>query len=175
MISCHFGQIWDIVQKRMRARFKEHTSTIKGIAFSPKGHSLVSGSNDRSVRLWNLRDGSSKVMPVTGKPSFSISVAFSPDGRYIAGGHFDNVLWIWDSRRRKVVAKWLGHRHSVRCIEFTPDGKGLMSGSDDGTVKCWDMTSLGTGSESRSFPEIRGFSGHTVRFFFFWYLLYLTL
>ena len=51
-------------------------------------------------------------------------------------------------------------------VVFTPDGRELMSGSHDGTVDCWDMTSLGTGSEQQSVPEIRGFSGHTVRFSF---------
>ena len=145
--------------------FKGHTDTIKGIAFSPNGRSLISGSDDESVRIWMLRDGSSKLMPVTGKTSFFNCVAFSPDGRYIAGGDLHNSLWVWDSRSHTLVAKWLGHRHSVRCIEFTPDGKGLVSGGDDGAIIFWDMTSLGTGSEPQSFPEIRRFSGHTVRFF----------
>ena len=118
---------------------------------------------DFSVRIWNLRDGSSKVMPVTATTSYFLSVAFSPDGRYIAGGNLNRTLCIWDSRRQKLVAKWTGHKDSVRCIKFTPDGKGLMSGSDDGAVKFWDMTSLG--SELQSFPNIQKFLGHTVRLF----------
>jgi general transcriptional corepressor TUP1 len=60
---------------------------------------------------------------------------------------------------------WLGHKGGVWCVEFTPDGKGLMSGSYDKLIKYWDMTSLGSGSERKSFPEIRRFSGHTVRLF----------
>ena len=100
--------IWVIPQKRMRARFEEHTKTIKSIAFSPNGRFLVTGSND-SVRVWNLRDGSSKVMPVSRRPGSFLSVAFRPDGRYIAGGDSARSILIWDSRRHKLVAKWQGH------------------------------------------------------------------
>ena len=145
--------------------FKQHADVIEGIAFSPNGRSLVSQSNDQSVRIWNLRDGSSKVLPLTGGSSLFISVAFSPDGRYIAGGNFDRLLWTWESRSYTLVAKWLGHTDCVRHIEFSPDGKLLMSGSDDGAVKCWDVTSLGTGSEPQNFADIRAFSGRKVPFF----------
>ena len=145
--------------------FKLPTIMVDGIAFSPNGRSLVSQSRDPSVRIWNLRDGSSRVMPVTGRITFFASVAFSPDGRYIAGGNFDGSLWIWDSRRYTLVAKWLAHTSCLGCIEFSPDRELFISGSDDGTVKCWVVTLLGTGSERQSFSEIRTFSGHTVRFF----------
>ena len=145
--------------------FKKHTDSIRGIVFPPNGRSLVSGSDDDSIRIWNLRDGSSKVLLLKGRNSYFLSVSFSPDGRYIAGGDLNNSLWIWDSRRRKLVAKWSGHTNSVTCMEFTPDGNGLISGSIDGTVKCWDITSLGSGSEPENFPEIRVYSGHTVRLF----------
>ena len=147
----------------MRARFKEYRFAIEDIAFSPDGRSLISPSDGESVRIWNLRDGSSKDLSAIERIKFFISVAFSPDGRYIAGGGFNGSLWIWDSRRYTLVAKW--DTECVMCIEFFPDGKSLMSGSNDGTVKCWDMTLLETGSEPQTFSEIRTFTGHTVRLF----------
>ena len=170
-------QIWDIAQNRMRAMFKGHTNEVNSIDFSPDGRSLVSGSDDHSVRIWNLRDGSSKKLPPAGPDCF-LSVVFSPDGRYIAAGDPRYVLWIWDSRARKLVANWVGHSHAVWCVEFTPDGKGLMSGSTDRTIKYWDVSSLSHGAafgrgavaQGHSFPLIRSFSGHSVRFciYFAW-------
>ena len=130
--------------------------------------------------MWNMRDGSSTLLPVIGRASFFLSVAFSPNGRYIAAGCLNNSLWIWDSRKHALVANWLGHKDSVRCTEFTPDGKGLMSGGSDQTVKCWDVSLLGnrpgasTGTVvdeqqlQQSFPEVRSFVGHTVRFLTFY-------
>lgn len=148
---------------------------VNSVAFSPNGRFLVSGADDRSVRTWNLQDGSSYVLPVIGRISCFISVAFSPNGRYIAGGNLDNSLWIWDSRTSRLVAKWCGRSDDVWCIEFTPDGKGLMSGGSDKMVRHWDVSSLGTcqGSsaslvvnEERGFPEVRRFLGHNVCLFF---------
>ena len=159
----------------MRAMFKRHTDEVNGISFSPDGRSLVTGSDDHSVCIWNIRDGSSKDLPVAA-PGLFLSVVFSPDGRYIAAGDARNSLWVWDSRTHKIVANWKGHSKLVWCMEFTPDGKGLMSGSMDSTVKYWDVSSLGIhGAVSRRatvvpgdpFPLIRSFSGHTVRYYFY--------
>ena len=120
-------------------------SVVNSIAFSPNGRSLVSGSDDWSVRIWNIRDGSSRVLPVTGKSGYFISVVFSPNlnGRYIAGRNWNHSLWIWDSRKHNLLAKWWGHTDGVWCREFTPDSNGLTSGSKDQTVKRWDVSSLG--------------------------------
>ena len=153
-----------------------HKYVINGIAFSPNGRFLVSGSDDRSVRIWNIRDGSSQVLPLTSKTGYFLSVAFSPNGRYIAAGNWDSSLCIWDFRTHNLVARWRGHRHSVRCIEFTHDGRGLMTGSADQTVKYWDLSLLGdrrgvstglAGKEEQGFPELRSLLGHSVRLLLF--------
>ena len=159
----------------MRAMFKRHTNEINSISFSPDGRSLVSGSDDRSVRIWNIRDGSSKKLPASLDASWFSSIAFSPDGRYIAAGDWGYSIWIWDSRTHKLVASWKGHKGPVWCLGFTPDGKGLMSGGDT-TFKSWDVRTLGIHEAVQarknvipgdSFPLIRSFSGHTVRFYFY--------
>ena len=157
----------------MRAMFKRHMGTVYSVTFSPDGRFLVSGSEDCSVGIWNIRDGSSKKLLETGHVAY---VVFSPDGKYIAAGDLSFLLYIWDSRTHNLIAKWKGHNTFVWCVKFTPDGKGLMSGSSDGAVKYWDVSSLGpheviSGSEvatrGDSFPLIRNFPGHTVRCFSF--------
>ena len=159
----------------MRAMFKRHTNEVNNISFSPDGRSLVSGSDDHSVCLWNIRDGSSKELPVTDDADYFLSVVFSPDGRYIAAGGWGHSIWIWDSRTHKLAANWKGHSGPVWFVGFTPDGKGLMSGGDT-KLKCWDARSLGiheaiSGREAvvpgDSFPLARSFYGHTVRLCFY--------
>lgn len=149
---------------------------VYDIAFSPNGCSFVSASADRSVRIWNIRDGSSKVLPATGSPGYFNSVAFRPDGRYVSAGNSDGSLWIWDLRTYRLVAKWFGHARSVRCIGFTADGKGLISGGIDNMVKHWDVSLLGKGhgvstkvGNEEGFPEVRRFLGHHVRCFFLFF------
>ena len=153
--------------------FRHPRGIFYSVTFSPDGHSLVSGSEDGFVGIWNVRDGSCKKLSVT---SHVVSVVFSPDGRYIGAGDLSYSLWIWDSRTHKVIANWGGHENFVWCVKFTPDGKGLMSGSSDGAVKYWDVSSLGSHeavsgkgllTRGNSFPLIRTFHGHTVCCIFF--------
>ena len=153
---------------------KGHEGTVSSVAFSPNGRSLVSASHDGSVRIWNIRDGSSKVLHViiTGSPAYHFRyVVCSPDKRYIAAGNSDNSLWIWHSRTHRLVAKLQWGQNFVWCTAFTPDGKGLMSGSHDKTVKYWDVSLLGsrqeasTGmvvNEEQRFPLVWSFLGHDV-------------
>ena len=156
--------------KRMRAMYNH---PVYGIVFSPNGRSLVSASSDLSACIWNVRDGFSKVLPVTGSPDHFISVAFSPDGRYVAAGNFYNSIWIWDSRTHRLMAKWRGHTNIAWCMVFTADGKGLVSGGEDQMVKYWDVSLLGNRqgvtsgmvvNEEDGFPLVRNFSSHSVRF-----------
>ena len=148
---------------------RQKRGEIYSIAFSPDGRSLVSGS-EYCVSIWNIRDGSSKLLPVTVADSrIFASVVFSPDGRYIAAGDLTYQLWIWDSRTHRLMANWNGHRSSVWCVGFMPDGKGLVSGSSDYIVKYWDVSSLGihvsrrdVATPRQSFPLVRSFLGYNV-------------
>ena len=157
----------------MRAMLKGHEGTVCNVAFSPNGRSLVSASGDMSVRIWSLRSGSSKVLPVTGSHGSFSSVVFSPDGRYVAAGNYYNSIWIWDSRTHRLMAMWRGHTNSAWCMVFTADGKGLVSGGEDQMVKYWDVSLLGNRqgvtsgmvvNEEDGFPLVRNFLGHSVRF-----------
>ena len=150
----------------MRAIFKGHKSGVYDVVFSPDGRSLVSASDDQSVRIWNVRGGSSNIL---GSHSQFLSVAFSPDGRYIAAGDYGHSLWIWDSRTHRLLTKWRGHRDSVWCTRFTPDGNGLISGGS--TAKYWNVGSIGnregesTGmlaNEEKGLQEVGSFLGHNV-------------
>ena len=56
-----------------------YTSSVSSVDFSPDGHTLASGSFDRTIRLWDVRTGELKTT-LTGHKGSVYSVAFSPDG-----------------------------------------------------------------------------------------------
>ena len=56
------------------------------MAFSPDGRRIVSGSADKTVRLWNADTGQPVGTPLIGHPDDVDSVAFSPDGKRIVSG-----------------------------------------------------------------------------------------
>ena len=75
---------------------KGHKRIVYDVAFSPNGRSLVSASYDPSVCIWNIRDGSLKILPVTGSPRYFLSIVFRPDRQYFAAGNYDNSsLFDW--------------------------------------------------------------------------------
>jgi len=154
-------QIWVISQRRVRNTFG-HRETVTALNFSPDGRCLVTCSYDRTVRIWGLRDGTSKVL--TTFKILSWSVRCSLDGRYIVSGCGQNVL-IWDVRKGKLVAWWGGHPSLIGSLVFTPDGKGLLSASWDKVIH-WDFASLGSlgmaDPLSSDMMEISRFLGHKV-------------
>ena len=79
--------------------FKGHAKGVISVAFSPDGSVVVSGSRDRTIRLWNVQTGNC-IHALEGHTDIVISVVFSPDGKFFASGSFDNTIKLWD------VAQW---------------------------------------------------------------------
>ena len=76
-----------------------HTGTVWSVAFSPDGKRLASGSNDNTVRLWNVADPAHPVplgQPLTGHTNNVLSVVFSPDGKTLASRSDDGTVRLWN-------------------------------------------------------------------------------
>ena len=106
---------------------------------SPNGRLLVSASWDRSVCVWNLRDGSRRNQWY-GSSSFS-SVSFHPDGRYLAAGDGNADFWVWDVRTGQPVAKCnIGESAYLR-VAIAPDGRRVATGREE-QLCCLDFRLL---------------------------------
>jgi WD40 repeat protein len=120
--------------------FVGHADRVTSVAVTPSGTRVVSGSDDRTLRVWDLASGLELAM-LTGHRDMVLAVAVTPDGTRLVSGSVDETVKIWDLASARELATLSGHRASVRAVAVTPDGRRVVSASDDCTVKVWDLAS----------------------------------
>jgi WD40 repeat protein len=114
-----------------------HSSSVCCATFSPDGKYIVSGSNDRTIIVWDAQTGNPALGPLKMHASTVSCVAFSPDGKQIVSGSSDNTVLVWDAAMGKVV-KGVFKGHS-KAISFSPNGKQIASCSaGDNKILVWD-------------------------------------
>ncbi|KAF5319160.1 hypothetical protein D9619_008785 [Psilocybe cf. subviscida] len=126
-------------------------SGINSTAFSLDGTKIVSGSDDKSVRVWDASTGA-ELKVLNGHTDYVWSAAFSPDGTKIVSGSDDKSVRVWDASTGAELKVLNGHTDYVRSAAFSPDGTKIVSGSDDKSVRVWDAS---TGA------ELKVLNGHT--------------
>ncbi|MEH2136213.1 WD40 repeat domain-containing protein, partial [Nostoc sp.] len=126
-----------------------HSSGVYSVVFSPDGKTLASGSEDKTIKLWDVSTGKA-IKTLTGHSSWVLSVVFSPDGKTLACGSDDKTIKLWDVSTGKAIKTLTGHSSWVKSVVFSPDGKTLASGSDDKTIKLWDVS---TGKAIKTLTE----------------------
>ncbi len=118
--------------------FQGHTGFILALAFSPDGKRALSGSEDATVRLWEVATGR-EVRPLEGHSGDVLAVAFSPDGKRALSGGMDRTVRLWDLTSGRELRRLEGHTERVSSVAFSPDGKRALSGSWDQTMSLWDL------------------------------------
>jgi WD40 repeat protein len=72
-----------------------HTAEVSSLTFSPDGISLVSGSHDKTIKLWDMQTGG-VVKTFQGNTGWILSVSISMDCTIIASGSYDGKIYLWD-------------------------------------------------------------------------------
>ncbi|KAG5645834.1 hypothetical protein DXG03_005175 [Asterophora parasitica] len=122
---------------------KGHTDGVMCLQFSetlshPAFPVLITGSYDRTVRVWNMETGV-ELHCLKGHTRAVRALQF--DDFKLITGSMDNTLKVWDWRRGKCIRTLSGHTDGVVCLNF--DSNVLASGSVDTTIKVWNLRTGG--------------------------------
>lgn len=130
----HFGRI---------STLSAHTGEVNTIAFSPDGQKFVSGSDDKTIKIWNSSDFQ-ELRTLRGHTDWVYSLAISPDGQKIVSGSKDNTVKVWNFNTGEQLRTLKGHTSYVNSVAISPDNQNIASASYDKTIKIWN---LNTGEE----------------------------
>ena len=129
-----------------------HSKSVFAVAFSPPdGKTVVSASNDTTLKLWDADTGAA-IRVLRGHAGGVLCAAFSPDGTRVVSGSRDDTLKLWNVETGKEIRTFKGHEHRVQAVDFSPKGNRFVSASADNTLKLW---------EASNNKSIRTFEGHT--------------
>ncbi|GEM_PF-1515570 len=124
----------------LKAVLRGHEGAVHSVAFSASRDLVVSGSADKTVRVWEAHTGAELVC-LRGHLGAVYGVAFSPDARRVVSGSEDKTIRLWDADTGAELACLDGHKDRVVRVEFSDDGCRILSWSMDNRVRVWDAAS----------------------------------
>jgi len=153
-------RIWNVRSSKLVRRWKAHKATALGLAFTPNGKGLVTGSHDNTLKYWDLGPlgagdlGDVEILKIVGHTvghchfllelglmqvwqTYVHSVAISPDSRWVISGSSDGTARIWDMVDATLQCTLVGHENVVSSVDFSPTGNYMACGSWDGKVLVW--------------------------------------
>jgi WD40 repeat protein len=129
--------LWDVLNGTVLKTFKGHSDSVNSVSFSKDHSYFLSGSRDKSIRVWNINSGS--CLQTIREHTSVTSVSFLADSVHIVANS-NRGIKMWNAKSGKHLMTFDGkHSDTVTCIALSSDDVYIASGSHDNTVQVWDI------------------------------------
>jgi transcription initiation factor TFIID subunit 5 len=112
-------------------------SDVDCVRFHPNMRYLLTGSSDRTMRMWDTASGKC-VRVFTGHSAAIRSIAISHSGKYLASAGDDKTIRLWDIAQGTCVTPMAGHENAIYSLDFSWDDRLVISGGADNSVRVWN-------------------------------------
>jgi serine/threonine protein kinase len=122
--------------------YEGHSSAVNTLSWSPDGHKIASGAQERTVQVWSVHTQAQLLLYKEHTDEIT-DVAWSPDGQHIASTSVDHTVRVWEALTGKRV--WLWHtrtRNDVYiplALAWSPDGQYLAYSCSNSEVHVWNI------------------------------------
>ena len=140
--ACDDGRIrvYDDKDGRQLYNFAAHDDFVRSLAVHPSRSQVLSGSDDRTVKLWDAEFNWACMRTYFGHSHYVMDVRFNPHKpQEFATASLDRVVFLWDLDSSEAMRVLEGHEQGVNCVAYcTQNQSVLASGSDDQTIIIWN-------------------------------------
>jgi WD40 repeat protein len=117
--------------------FLGHSGAVTCLAVNPGGDSLITGGEDKSVRVWEVASGK-QLRSFQGHLTKVTAVATRPDGQQIASGSEDGAIRIWDIGTADDHKALTEASDSLWAVAFSPNGKRVAAAGADKAIRVYN-------------------------------------
>ncbi len=115
-----------------------HTDEILALEVTPDSQWLISGSEDHTIKVWDIATGQ-EIYTLTGHTGSVLTLVLTSDGKQVISGSADHTIKVWSLETGQEIYTLRGHQGIIPTLALSSDGKILYSGSEDRTVKLWSL------------------------------------
>ncbi|CAL9682899.1 unnamed protein product [Knipowitschia caucasica] len=129
-------QVLEVPSGKILSSLQGHTKTVFHCQFIQNGQTLITSSEDTTLRLWRWQSGECKVLQGHTEQVRGFSVLSNPPSGVLSWS-FDGTVKVWDMESGQQLQDIDAHKGAILSCQVSPDGSLFTTTSADRTVKVW--------------------------------------
>lgn len=130
--------VYDLLKLQEKLTFIGHTEEVNALAISASEDYIISGSEDKTIRIWNFSEKREQ-KTYYGHSNYVSTISLIENDFYLLSGSNDDTVKLWDLTKGEVTNTLKGHKKMVTCMAFSRSNNVFVTGSNDSTLIIWNL------------------------------------